>query len=165
MAGKKHAHTLAVQMQNGITALEKFDTLIKWHMHLPYDTEIPHLYRGVKWEFMFKSKPINKLYIIFIHNHQKMAAIMICFLNAWAKKLTHSYNESLNSSMRRNELLITHSARVTLKTLCWKNKPVPSAVSCMAPFYTLQLLIHFHRVRLCMTLWTAAHQAAVCGIL
>lgn len=40
-------------------------------MHLPYDPEMSLLYRGVKWKFMFKQKPINKVYTTFIHNHQK----------------------------------------------------------------------------------------------
>ena len=69
---------------------------------------------------MFKSKPINKLYMIFIHNHQKMATIIISFLNVWIKKLIHSYNEILNSSMKRNELLIIHNAWVTLKDVMLK---------------------------------------------
>lgn len=48
-----------------------WEFLIKLHMHLPYDSEIPLLLRGVKWEFIFKSKPINKIYTFFIHNYRK----------------------------------------------------------------------------------------------
>ena len=58
--------------------------------------------------------------MIFIHNHQKMATIIISFLNVWIKKLIHSYNEILNSSMKRNELLIIHNAWVTLKDVMLK---------------------------------------------